>query len=291
MIVLTWIILIAIALAACGFVAWPILRTQGGRGRFVLLAAAALFVLGVGGGTYLYIGQPQLAVRTLEGSNARDLNALIGRLGVAVREHPDDPRGWALLGQAYLTARDPADGAKAFSRAIDAARQFGTPPALFYSAYGEALTQASSGAVTPTAETAFDQALAIDPKDQAARYYLGLAEASRGNAAKALALWNSLLADLPANSPVRGDLVDRIAALTARSGGGAPNVQAMVAGLAARLAAHPDDAAGWQRLIRAYAVLGDKARAQAALGAARKAMNGRSDALAALDAEQKDLGL
>jgi cytochrome c-type biogenesis protein CcmH len=104
-------------------------------------------------------------------------------------------------------------------------------------------------------------------------------------------LWNSLLADLPANSPVRSDLVDRIAALTARSGGGPPDVGAMVVRLAERLKTDPNDPSGWQRLIRAYAVLGDKAKAQAALGNARKAMVGRGDVLAALDAEQKELGL
>ncbi len=86
-----------------------------------------LFVLGVGGGLYLTLGQPQLAVRTLEGSNARDLNALIGRLSIAVREHPADPRGWTLLGQAYFTAHDPQDAAKAFAQAIGAAKAIGEP--------------------------------------------------------------------------------------------------------------------------------------------------------------------
>jgi len=38
-------------------------------------------------------------------------------------------------------------------------------------------------------------------------------------------------------------------------------------------------------------VLGDKVKAQTALGNARKAMTGRGDVLAALDAEQKELGL
>ncbi|MBL6853552.1 MAG: tetratricopeptide repeat protein [Alphaproteobacteria bacterium] len=291
MIALAFVILAAIALAACGFVALPILRSRDTRGRYVLAAAAVLFVLGVGGGLYLFLGQPQLAVRTLEGSQARDLNALIGRLGVAVREHPDNPRGWALLGQAYLTAHDPADASKAFARGIDAAKVTGMPATLFYSAYGEALTQASAGAVTPEAEAAFTQALALDPQDQAARYYLGLAEAARGNNAKALAMWKTLLADLPANSPARADLVDRIAALTAKGAGGPPDIGAMVAGLAARLKDQPNDPDGWLRLVRAYSVLGDKAKAEAALSDARKAMRARGDVLAALDTEQKELGL
>ncbi len=102
---------------------------------------------------------------------------------------------------------------------------------------------------------------------------------------------NSLKADVPANSAVHADLVDRIAALRARSGGATPDIGAMVAGLAARLKANPDDPAGWQRLIRAYAVLGDKDKARAALADARKAAAGRGDRLATLDAEQKALGL
>jgi len=38
-----------------------------------------------------------------------------------------------------------------------------------------------SGAVTPEAEAAFGRALAVDPKDMAARYFLGLAAAARMN--------------------------------------------------------------------------------------------------------------
>jgi cytochrome c-type biogenesis protein CcmH len=287
---LAFAILGTIVAVACAIASWPIVGATSNRGRYVLGAAVALFISGIGGGLYLTLGQPQLAVRTLEGNNARDLNALIGRLGVAVREHPADPRGWTLLGRAYLTAGDPQDAAKAFARAITAAKAIGQPAPILYSAYGEALTQAAAGAVTPEAEAAFGQALAGDPKDLGARYYLGLAEAARGNAPAALRYWNGLLADLPPNSPVRTDLVDRIAALTARSGR-APDIGAMVAGLAARLNSNPADPEGWQRLIRAYVVLGDRDKAHTALDDARKAATGHGDQLAALNAEAKELGL
>jgi cytochrome c-type biogenesis protein CcmH len=219
------------------------------------------------------------------------LNALIGRLAVVVRNRPSDPRGWAILGRAYLTAGDPSDAAKSFARAITAQRASGVVQPFLYSAYGEALTQDTAGTVTPEAEAAFTQALAGDPRDRAARYYLGLAAAARGNGDKALELWQSLLADVPPNSAVHQDLVDRIAALSARKGGQAPDIAAMVAGLAARLKAHPDDGPGWQRLIRAYAVLGEKDKARQAIADARKAMAAQPEQIAALDAEQKSLGL
>jgi cytochrome c-type biogenesis protein CcmH len=159
-----------------------------------------------------------------------------------------------------------------------------------YSAYGEAIVRLSSGAVPPEAEAAFDQAYRIDPKDQASRYFLGFALAARGENAKAIALWQSLLKDAPANASWRRELTDRIAALSAASGQ-TPDIAAMVAGLAARLKAHPDDAQGWRRLIRAYVVLGDHAKALAALNDAKTAVAKDSAGLAALDAEAAELGL
>jgi cytochrome c-type biogenesis protein CcmH len=290
MTVLTYSILALIGAAAAGFVIWPIVLRRSDRGRFLLAAAAALFVLGAGGALYLELGHPALAIRALEGDDAHDLNSLIGRLASVVRSRPDDPRGWAILGRAYLTTGDPGDAAKAFARAIKASLASGQVETVLYSAYGEALTQDASGTVTPEAEAAFSRALAGDPKDKAARYFLGLAAAARGDANKALGLWNGLLADVPAGSAIHQDLVDRIAALTAQRGG-APDIAAMVAGLAARLKQHPDDGAGWQRLIRAYAVLGDEEKARAALADARKALAAQPDQVATLDAEQKSLGL
>ena len=288
---LAFAVFAVVALVAAGFVAGPVLWRLKDRAGLVLGAAAILFVFGVGGALYLMLGHPNLAARTLKGDRDRSTNALIGRLAAAVKAHPRDPRGWALLGKYYFTARDPSDSASAFSRAIDAAAAQGQRYSFLYSAYGEALTQASAGAVSPEAEAAFAQALARDPKDVSSRYFLGLAAAARGNAPVALGYWNSLLADTPASSALHADLVDRIAALTARGGGAAPNIADMVAGLAARLKADPDDAEGWQRLIRAYAVLGDQAKARAALGDARKAFAGRADALAVFETEAKSLGL
>ena len=58
----------------------------------------------------------------------------------------------------------------------------------------------------------------------------------------------------------------------------------MVDGLAARLKANPDDPAGWVRLVRAYAVLGEIDRRDAALSEARRRFAGKADALAALGA-------
>jgi cytochrome c-type biogenesis protein CcmH len=213
-----------------------------------------------------------------------------------VRKEPGDIQAWVYLGRAYMTVGDARDAAKAYSRAVTVARLMHGEDAELDSAYGEAEV-AANGAVTPEAEAAFQSALALNPKDAAARYFLAQARAEHGDRDGALALLQSLLADTPVSAPLHQTLVDRIALLTAQAGaaqggaGGAPDPRQMVAGLAARLKADPNDAGGWQRLIRAYTVLGQPADAKTALATARKTFAADKNVMAALDAEAAELKL
>jgi cytochrome c-type biogenesis protein CcmH len=193
-----------------------------------------------------------------------------------------------LLGRGYLTLGDANDAAAAFRRAIPVSLPAQRPE--LYSAYGEALTLAAGGAVPGEAERAFAAALAANPKDFASRYYLGLAYASRRDTRRALALWDSLLADAPPNASWRAELVDRMALLRAKTGN-QPDVSAMVASLAERLKTQPNDFDGWERLIRAYSVLGDNRRANGALAQARSALKADPEALARLSLEARQLKL
>jgi cytochrome c-type biogenesis protein CcmH len=65
----------------------------------------------------------------------------------------------------------------------------------------------------------------------------------------------------------------------------------MVGRLAERLKANGHDLAGWQRLLRAYAVLGQKDKATDALAEARKIFTGDRTSLSALDELARSLGL
>lgn len=280
---------VAVALIAIAFAAVPLWRKAKGKGRALLLAAVALFMLGIGGGTYIVLGHPHLAMREAEGLNSRDLNALVPYLIKRVRENPNDPRAWRFLAQAYMAANDVRDAAKALGREI-AIRGKGDP--VLDSAYGEALVLENGGSVPAEAEDAFEAALKADPRNKPARFYLGLAKAIRNDRAGALELWQSLLADTPTDAPLHQMLVDRIAMLTSQSvseGGGAPNPRAMVAMLAARLKADPHDALGWVRLMRAYTVLGETEKAKQALADARKAFPDNQDAQTAFTTAAKAL--
>jgi cytochrome c-type biogenesis protein CcmH len=279
---------VLIALLAIAFAVVPLLRAKERKGRALLLAAIALFILGIGGGTYYVLGRPHLAQRDANGLNTREVNGLIPFLIQRVRQHPEDTRAWRYLGQAYMTANDPRDAAKALAKVIALT---GKGDATLDASYGEALVLDSSGTIPPEAEAAFNAALAADPRNAPARFYLGLAKAAHNDRAGAIALWQSLLADTPTTAPLHQILVDRLAMLTSQSATGAPNPRAMVDMLAARLKADPNDALGWVRLMRAYTVLGEPDKAKAALATARKTFAGNADAQTAFTGAAKALKL
>jgi cytochrome c-type biogenesis protein CcmH len=280
---------VALALAAIAFAAVPLWRKTRGKLRLALLAGVALAMLVAGGGVYLVLGRPELAIREAQGMNSRDMGALIPMLIKKVRENPNDPMGWRYLAQAYMAVDDPRDAAKALAKEIGIR---GKGDAALNAGYGEALVMANGGAVTAQAEEAFNDALKVDPSSRPARFYLGLARATRNDRAGAIAIWQSLLEDTPTTSRLHQLLVDRIAMLTSQGigpGGAAPNPRAMVAMLAARLKADPNDALAWVRLMRAYTVLGETEKAKQALADARKAFPDNQDAQTAFNTAAKAL--
>ena len=283
---------VLVALAAIGFAAVPLWRIENKKRRALFLAAAALSVLAIGGGAYVLVGRPHLAQREATGLKTHEVNGLIPYLIQRVRQYPQDARAWRYLAQAYMEAQDPRDAAKAFAKVIELT---GQGDAALDAAYGEALVLANNGAVPPEAEKAFTTALAVDPHNAPARFYLGLAKIAHNDRPGAIQLWQSLLNDTPVTSPLHQLLVDRLAILTSQAvaGGqsGAPNPRAMVAMLAARLKADPNDALGWVRLMRAYTVLGETEKARQALIDARKAFADNKDAQTAFTTAAKALKL
>ncbi|HWY61721.1 MAG TPA: hypothetical protein VNW15_07445 [Rhizomicrobium sp.] len=301
-----YIATILLATLAVAFVAIPLLRTNPGRkGTLLTGGALVLVLLGVGIGAYALVGRPHLALRDARSGDPASLKAevaqgdisglapvLIGRL----RANPFNRQDWIDLAQVYQGLDDARDGAAALdrARALDEARHQSDP--ALQSAYGQMQVTANSGNVTPEAEEAFKSALAGDPHNSAARYYLGLAKAMRGDKTGAATLWQDLLDEIPPEAPIHQELVNRMAQFGVVPQGmtnanGAPDPMAMVAKLAARLKANPYDPQGWQMLIRAYAMLGEPEQARQALAFARSRLGASVEVKSALDTEAQELKL
>jgi cytochrome c-type biogenesis protein CcmH len=273
--------------------------------RRTRLAAAALIAVGlpaIAFPLYARIGQPTmpdepLASRKVAPQTNGEIEAAVAAVEARLIAKPDDGKGWAVIAPVYMRLERYGDAAHAYAEAL---RLLGEDP-LRRSAYGEALVATAGGVVTDEARQAFDRALAEQPGQPQARFYVALAAEQDGKKADATREYESLLADSPPDAPWRSMVSARLAAL---KGGPAPSedaaaipeaqrpmIEGMVSRLATRLASNGGSVDDWSRLIRAYAVLHEADKAKTALADARKALAPNADAVASLEALARDLGL
>lgn len=193
------------------------------RARTALMIAAIAAPLAALG-LYLDRGAPNVpgrpfAERGAEQSESKidnaQVNAMVEELSTRLAKKPDDPEGWAMLGRSYMVLNRFDDAAAAFSRA----GELKPADAALAASEGEALVFARGGLVTPEARDLFETALRTDPKEARSRFYLGLASAQAGEPRAALAAWEALVAEGPADAPWVPELKRQIATLRERIAG------------------------------------------------------------------------
>ena len=187
-------------------------RPLSERALKITAAALAVGVLLLGGGLYVLLGRPDLSSREAVVAAPQSIpEAMVSALEAQVRETPDDPAMLSTLGQAYAETGRYAEAAEVFGRASLLAPDNAALP----SARGEALVQAAGGRVTEAAEIAFRAAVALDPGDARARYFLALRKDQTGDRDGAMDDWIALLNSAPPDAPwlpqVRG-FVEQVAA-------------------------------------------------------------------------------
>ena len=291
-------------------------RRAGPDAAKIALAATTAGVPLAALALYLAVGSPGLpnqpyAQRSaLERENA-SVAELIAKVEARLRERPEDGKGWDVLAPVYLTQQRYQDAAQAFANAI---RLLGESTKRL-AGFAEATVLANNGIVTEEARRAYEKILQLEPGRVEARFWLALAKEQDGDLDRAAQDYQGLLAEAPAQAPWRSAVEERLKAVRSRlAAGPAPTtpgptaedvaaadklsaddrarmIHQMVARLAARLKANGQDLAGWQRLVRAYATLGEKDKALQALIEARNAFAGDSASLSQLDALAQSLGL
>ncbi|MFZ5677995.1 MAG: c-type cytochrome biogenesis protein CcmI [Pseudomonadota bacterium] len=283
-------------------------EVQGG-GKWPVMAVAAVVPVAALA-LYMAIGAPgrpdmplQERLETALANN--DVQALMAKAEAHLAEKPDDLRGWEVLAPIYRAAEryDAAAGAY-----LNILRLKGLT-AETYADYGEMLVFANSGLVPKEAAAAFAEALKLDVKSPKARFYAGLALKQDGKPEEARALWQALLAETRPEDSWKQVLEAQIASLAPAPG--APQlsdeqvaatqdmtagdrekmIRGMVDGLEERLKSAPADLEGWQRLIRARAILGEMDKARAAYSSAKEQFKADNQAMAALAQSAKQLGI
>jgi cytochrome c-type biogenesis protein CcmH len=177
------------------------------RARALALFLAAFVTTGAVA-VYLANGSPELAgPGRAQRAASVDFADLVEELKRKVAERPTDPDGQRFLGRGLSELGRYGEAAEAYGRAI----KLGRDSAESYADYGEALALAAER-VTPEAKDAFEKALARDEKEPRARYYLALAKSEAGDLAGALADWQALFDESPADAPWRAVLARHMAA-------------------------------------------------------------------------------
>lgn len=266
----------------------------------ILIAALAAPALALG--LYLMLGSPGVADQAFQTRLAKWLDTppqelqpgeITAVVAAKVKDHPNDPDGYKYLALSRGGTGDLLGAIQALRRGVRVAPN----RADLWEMLGDAELYRANGAQTDAALDAFKQVIRLNPASAAARFQLAAAKIRGGDRAGGLADWHALLAAMPANDPRRANVQAAIAEI---EGGPAPAavaalapakgltaeqqtmVQGMVTGLAQRLAANPDNPSGWVQLVKAYAVLGDTAKRDAALKTARARYAGKPDVLDAL---------
>ncbi len=146
---------------------------------------------------------------------------MIAQVEARLREHPDQGKGWEAVAPVYLKLGRFRDAANAYA---NAARLNGETVALL-AGRADAAILASDGIVTEEVRTAYEKILKLEPKRVEPRFWLAMAKEQDGRFAEALAEYEALLAEAPADAPYRSPLEFRVLAMTARiaaAKGGAP---------------------------------------------------------------------
>lgn len=302
-------------------------NTTGGsplwRRRATALAGLVLLPIGAAA-LYLTLGSPQLpgqplAERISAVRQDRSIQNLVSQVEAHLERNPNDARGYEVVAPVYLRLGR-------FDDAVNARRKLlalSGETAERQADLGEALASAGNGVITVEAKTAFERALTLDPNDLKAKFFIGVAAEQDGDKPKAAAIWAAMLKEAPPDAPwapvVRESLI-RIGvtppAVVAPPIAIAPNpttpgpsaadvaaasgmsekdrgdmIRGMVARLADKLKDDGKDLEGWQRLLRAYMVLGERDKALVAAGDAKKALASDPDKLRQIGDLIKSMGL
>jgi len=209
-----------------GAVLWPLRRSRGGAP----LLAVAVLALGVAAAAlYALVGTPR-ALQAQNREAPRNLEDGVAQLQAALAKDPGRAEGWALLARSQMSLGRPNEAAAAFARAVQLAPD-----------EAQWLVQAAEARALATPQRQFDaqgvawlqHALQVEPNNERAAWFLGIAQRQRGQHAEAAATWEALLPRVDAATAAA--LRPQIDA--ARADAGLPALPAAAPGAAATAAA------------------------------------------------------
>lgn len=196
-----------LALLALGFVLRPLWRESRGVavGTFGAVAVVAALV-------YVLVGTPR-ALDSVQRRAPDTLADAIGQLEAELKRNPDQAEGWRLLARAYAAQNRTTEARDAYAQAVRLAPD--DPDLLAAAAESRALAS-QDRRFDDEAVAMLRRALQVQPMNQRARWFLGIAQRQAQQPAEAARTWEPLLGVVDAATA--GSLRDQINAARAEAG-------------------------------------------------------------------------
>jgi cytochrome c-type biogenesis protein CcmH len=199
--------------------------TERARPSARLLALLTLGVLVLAATGYMLTGAPALARLQAFGPAPAESGAaaaangappqvtraqietMVEKLALRMKERPDDAQGWLMLARAYSVLDRPADALPAYARAASLRPDDATTLAD----YADAIALHNGGHADAQSDALIAKALTLEPANLKALALAGTAAFERADYPGAVREWQKMAAALPADDPERSRVEASIA--------------------------------------------------------------------------------
>ena len=179
-------------------------------GLAILLPATAILL-------YVGLGEPRgldaEAIRAPAADGAHEVTAeqiagMVSSLAARLQDQPDDAEGWAMLGRSYAVLQRHQEAAGAYAKAV----ALMPDDAQLLVDYADALAMAQERKLEGEPERLIMRALALAPSNPKVLALAGTVAFQKGDYPAAIARWQAMLEQLPAESelaaPVRASIAE-----------------------------------------------------------------------------------
>lgn len=198
----------------------PAPAAPAGRTPWIVAIALVAIVPATALVAYLALGRPDALDANAARSRFTDAEivAMVDRLAQRMKEHPDDPQGWLLLGRSM-------DALQRYQEAAEAYEQVALRlpnDAAVLADWADALGMAQGRTLAGRPTELIAQALAADPRHPKSLALAASAAMERGDDPAAIGYWRRLLAVVPPESEDARSIRETIAGLEGGATGLAP---------------------------------------------------------------------
>lgn len=210
----------------------PTLQSTSRKRALAVVIGVAVPALAFG--LYAVLGSPDALKPQVQSADAagshslspQQIQGMAAKLAERLQNNPNDGEGWLMLGRSYTTLGRYPEAAEAFGRAT----MILPPNATMLADYADILAMAQGRRLSGEPEKIIARALSLDPRHVKSLALRGSAAFERGDFARAIEDWRTILTLVPPDSSAAQSISRSLADAERRMGGGTQQTVAAAGG-------------------------------------------------------------